>query len=227
MTDKHWNWDHLRYFLALAEHGTLTAAGRQLDVSHSTVLRRIRAFENSLKTRLFEHTSTGYYLTSAGNELHEQAKQMQFTLDAVARDISGADQEIAGEVVIATTDSLSYLLLPEVLKELSDLHNDISFKVLMGVQMRKIEDREVDIAIRTSKEPPESVIGRQVGKINFRHQYTSNNSPDRQFCRCRLLPMDEKATDTRYENVGSQQSTFGFSNVSCRSWHYCSTKLYA
>ena len=183
MTDKHWNWDHLRFFLALAEHGTLSAAGRELDVSHSTVLRRVRAFETSLETRLFEHTSTGYFLTSAGIELNEQARQMKFTLDAVARDISGSDQEIAGEIVIATTDSLSYLLLPALLKELSELHTDLRFKLMMNNLMSNIEDREVDIVIRTCKDPPDSLIGRCVGNIAFSacasRRYLSEHRLDR------------------------------------------------
>ena len=167
MTENRWSWDHLRYFIALAEHGTLSAAGRELDVSHSTVLRRIRAFEATLETRLFEHASNRYILTSAGTELHEQAQQMKFALDAVARNINGADQELAGKIVIATTDSLSYMLLPELLKELSDLHTELHFTVLMNNRMSNIEDREVDIAIRTCKEPPDSLIGRCVGNIDF------------------------------------------------------------
>lgn len=167
MAEKQWSWDHLRYFLALAEHGTLSAAGRELDVSHSTVLRRIRAFEATLETRLFEHTSTGYFLTSAGAELNEQARQMKHTLNAVARDINGADQALAGKIVIATTDSLSFVLLPDILKKLSDLHTELRFTVLMNTQINNIDDREIDIAIRTCKEPPDSLIGRCVGDIDF------------------------------------------------------------
>ena len=167
MAEKNWSWDHLRFFLALAEHGTLSAAGRELDVSHSTVLRRIRAFEATLETRLFEHASTGYFLTSAGVELNEQARQMKLALDAVARDINGADQALAGKIVIATTDSLSFMLLPEILKDLSELHSELSFTLLMNTQINNIEDREVDIAIRTCKEPPDSLLGRCVGDIDF------------------------------------------------------------
>jgi len=161
VTNKQWNWDHLRFFLALAEHGTVSAAGRELAVSHSTVLRRVRAFEASLQTRLFETTSAGYQLNSSGRELHIQAIQMKFALDAVA------DNAVAGEIVIATTDSLSYFLLPKILQELYELHKGLTFKIVMGSQLSKIEDREVDIAIRTCKTPPDNLIGRQIGSIRF------------------------------------------------------------
>lgn len=174
MKDKHWNWDHIRFFLALAEHGTLSAAGRELAVSHSTVLRRVRAFEASLQTSLFETTSAGYQLNNSGQELHAQAIQMKFALEAVARDIAGSDGVLAGEIVIATTDSLSYFLLPKILRELSELHKDLTFKIVMGSQLSKIEDREVDIAVRTCKTPPDNLIGRKIGNLRF----TACASPD-------------------------------------------------
>jgi len=46
------NWDDLRFFLALARAGTVSAAGRELKVKHTTVARRIRALELGLGTRL-------------------------------------------------------------------------------------------------------------------------------------------------------------------------------
>ena len=47
-------WDDLRYVLAVAEAGSLAGAARELRVNHSTVLRRIAAFEQQLGLRLFE-----------------------------------------------------------------------------------------------------------------------------------------------------------------------------
>jgi DNA-binding transcriptional LysR family regulator len=39
------NWDDLRFFLALAREGTVSGAGRALEVKHTTVARRVAAFE--------------------------------------------------------------------------------------------------------------------------------------------------------------------------------------
>lgn len=167
MSTDQWNWDHLRYFFALAEQGTLSAAGRQLNVSHTTVLRRIRVFEASLQTRLFEHTTSGYQLTSSGAELREQATVLKNSLDAVARNIARADHEIAGEVLITTTDSLGFCLMPPLVKELTEAHPELNIKVHMGIQMSDVQNREADIAIRTCKEPPDSLIGRCIGSIAF------------------------------------------------------------
>ncbi|WP_230585961.1 helix-turn-helix domain-containing protein [Xenorhabdus bovienii] len=44
----------------------MTKTATELEVSQSTVSRRIRAIETSLRTRLFVHHQTGYFLTDAG-----------------------------------------------------------------------------------------------------------------------------------------------------------------
>ena len=157
----------MRYFLALADCGTLSAAGRQLEVSHTTVLRRIKSFESSLQTRLFEQTTSGYQLTDAGSILLEQATVFKNSLDLVTRDIESVDHAIAGEVLIATTDSLAFNLMPSLVKKMTDTHPELKIKVHMGIQMSNVQNREADIAIRTCRAPPDALIGRRVGSIGF------------------------------------------------------------
>ncbi|OUR62498.1 LysR family transcriptional regulator, partial [Bermanella sp. 47_1433_sub80_T6] len=65
------NWDDLRYFLALARARTVSAAGRDLSVKHTTVARRIAALEARLGTRLFDHLRDGYAMTQAGEDLYQ------------------------------------------------------------------------------------------------------------------------------------------------------------
>jgi len=167
MNSEKWNWDHLRYFLALANNGTLLAAGRELNVSHTTVSRRIKAFESSLQTRLFEHSSTGYRLTDTGLDLLGQATQLKPSLDTVSRSIGGSDAEIAGNVMITTTDSIAFHLMPPLLKELTDRYPDLRISLFMGSQESNVQNREADIAIRTCKEPPDTLIGRRIGFVKF------------------------------------------------------------
>jgi DNA-binding transcriptional LysR family regulator len=50
MTD----WEDVRYFLAVAREGSVRAAAERLEVTHSTVLRRIAQFEKRLGAQMFE-----------------------------------------------------------------------------------------------------------------------------------------------------------------------------
>jgi len=47
MIDEHLDWDNLRYFLAVARAGKLTAAARRLGQDHTTVGRRIASLEGA------------------------------------------------------------------------------------------------------------------------------------------------------------------------------------
>ena len=100
-----WNWDNFRYFLALAEKRTLIAAAAELDVSHTTVLRRIKAFESQLGTQLFTHSHDGYRLTEKGIDLREQAISLKTSVDSIARSVAGSDNEIGGKITLTTPDT--------------------------------------------------------------------------------------------------------------------------
>lgn len=162
-----WNWDHIRYFLSLAEQGTLSQSARVLGVSHSTVLRRIRRLESVLKTTLFDHTSAGYTLTPAGQKLHIEATSMRSTMSAISREISGVDSQMQGDVVITTTDTIARYIAPRLIARLSEKYAGLNFSLIMANRLSDLDSRDVDIAIRTSKQPPEHLIGRQVAQIRF------------------------------------------------------------
>lgn len=163
----HHNWDHVRFFLALAEHSTLTRAAKHLDVSHSTVLRRINQFEQSLNTRLFEQYPDGYQLTPAGEDLFKECSKIHLNLQSALHSASGIDHRIAGEIVITTSDTLAQYLLPAALKNIQDKHPSLQFHLQMNNQISNLNDREADIAVRPCKAPPEHLIGRKVGELRF------------------------------------------------------------
>lgn len=108
-------WDDLRYVLAVAAEGSLAGAARALGVNHTTVLRRVNAFEERLGLRLFERLPTGYFLTSGGAELIEAARLMEDTVTALERRLAGQDRKLAGAVRVTTTDTLVDMLLLPIL----------------------------------------------------------------------------------------------------------------
>ena len=58
------DWNDLRYLVAVAEQGSTLKAGRSLRVSQTTVARRLAALEEALGLTLFERRSAGYALTA-------------------------------------------------------------------------------------------------------------------------------------------------------------------
>lgn len=162
-----WNWDHIRFFLALSENGTLTDAAKALQVSHSTVLRRIKSFEKQLDTKLFEQRPEGYFLTLAGQKLFEECSKVKQRIQAISQQISGLDHELAGEIVITTTDTLAQYILPKALHEIQTDYPSLQFTLQMANQVSDLNNREADIAIRPCLKPPDDLIGRKVGNLKF------------------------------------------------------------
>ncbi len=109
------NWDDLRFFLALARQRTVSAAGRELNVKHTTVSRRIKALEQRLGTRLFDHFADGYALTAAGENLFHNALSMEEQAQAVDRQVFGLDSQLQGDLVVTASHGLfSRLVFPEL-----------------------------------------------------------------------------------------------------------------
>src|ERR1051325_8495772 len=67
------NYNHLYYFHVAATEGSLSAAAAKLGVKQSTVSEQLRTLERTLNRTLFERTSGGMRLTSAGQIAYEHS----------------------------------------------------------------------------------------------------------------------------------------------------------
>jgi DNA-binding transcriptional LysR family regulator len=161
------DWDDLRYVLAVASAGSLAGAARNLGVNHTTVLRRVSAFEKRLGLRLFERLPTGYVLTAGGEELIAAARHIDDTVTRLGRKLAGQDLRLSGIVRVTTTDTLMGSILPEILAEFRAAHPGIEIEVALSNLMLNLSKRDADVAIRPAKDPPETLVGRRVGKIAF------------------------------------------------------------
>jgi DNA-binding transcriptional LysR family regulator len=160
-------WDDLRYVLAVASAGSLAGAARSLGVNHTTVLRRVDAFEKRLGLRLFERLPTGYALTAGGEELIAAARRVDETVTALERKLAGQDLRLSGVVRVTTTDTLMGSILPAILAEFRASHPGIQVEIGVSNLMFTLTKRDADVAIRPVKDPPGTLIGRRVAKVAF------------------------------------------------------------
>lgn len=160
-------WDDLRYVLAVAEAGSLAGAARELRVNHSTVLRRIAAFEQKLGLRLFERLPTGYVLTAGGEELVAAARSISGTVTELERRIAGQDLRLSGTLRITAPDTLMGSILPDILAEFGEAHPGIALEVAVSNLMFNLTKRDADVALRAADNPPATLVGRRIGKIAF------------------------------------------------------------
>ncbi|MFD1625545.1 LysR family transcriptional regulator [Azospirillum griseum] len=161
------DWDDVRYFLAVARQGSLSAAARQLGVNHSTVLRRIAGLEGAMGVRLFDKLPRGYVLTAAGEEMHRTALAMEETLAAASLRLSGRDAQIDGTLRVTTVDIIALHVLPRHLAAFRQRHPGIRVDVTIAEASLSLTRREADIAIRLIGQPPDTLVGRVVSGLAF------------------------------------------------------------
>jgi DNA-binding transcriptional LysR family regulator len=162
------NWDDYRVFLALAEAGSLLKAGQELQVSHTTVLRRLNSLEERLEVRLFERHKTGYVLTASGEKILNSALYLKDEIDLVERQVVGQDVRLSGEIKISTTDTIGFFWLPPFIKKFKKLYPDITLNVEVDNRHRNLSKREADIVLPSMNRQPDYMVGRELAPIHIR-----------------------------------------------------------
>src|SRR5215470_7415591 len=110
------DWDNLRFFLALAETGSLSRASEKLRVDHSTVARRIETLEHDLGARLVERLSRSYRLTAEGEQIRDRAREIETRIAEIARFANSIDSAPQRVVRVSGPPTLlSQFLAPRLL----------------------------------------------------------------------------------------------------------------
>ena len=158
------NWDDIPFVLAVCEAGSLSEAARNLGVNHSTVYRRIDGVESKLGVRLFERLSHGYVMTTAGEHFLSEASQLRDGVHRIEREIGGQDLRLEGSLSVTTTDSLLYTLRP-VFIAFQQQYTDVELKLISDSRSLDLMQRDADIALRPTLQPPVHWVGRQLFPI--------------------------------------------------------------
>jgi DNA-binding transcriptional LysR family regulator len=92
---RHLTLRQFRYFIAVAESGSVAAASRMLAIAQSAVTKSMQELEDSLGARLFERTSKGIVLTPQGHRFLAGARRV---IGAVADAARLQDDEGSGRL---------------------------------------------------------------------------------------------------------------------------------
>ena len=93
------DWNDLRYFLAVARHHSTIAAGKSLGLSQSTVQRRVNELERRIGRQLMVRHPAGYRLTEFGEALLPYAERVEAAVGDLAAHqfvvgIAGTERDI-------------------------------------------------------------------------------------------------------------------------------------
>lgn len=161
------DWQDLRHFAALARHGTLSGAARELGVDHATVGRRVAALEQALGLRLVDRLPRRAVLTADGRIVAGLAAEVETAAHAIARHARAAASSPAAKVRVSAPPAIAArLVAPQVAT--FQANNPAITLVLSGMAERAALDRgEADIAVRLSRPEQPDLVVRRIGVIRF------------------------------------------------------------
>jgi DNA-binding transcriptional LysR family regulator len=179
MTD----WENIRYFLAVAQAGTLSGAARSLKVDHATVSRRLAALETALELPLVDRLPRSCRLTAVGRQVLERAVAMETESDGIARLAKAARTPLVGRVVLSAPPVLVAHLLAEQLWRFRADYPDIRLSLSAQKQQISLSRREADVAVRLIRPEATGDVARKLGTMTFglyaHRSYVHLAAPDR------------------------------------------------
>ncbi len=144
-------WDDLRYFLEVQRAGSLTGAGVKLEADQSTVGRRLSSFEAKLGARLFFRTPDGFVATPAGERLLPRALQIEEEVEAIAREVSGEEARLTGNVRLTAPHALGACIVAPLLVDLGERWPGIDLELITDDRYLSLSRREADMAVRVGR----------------------------------------------------------------------------
>lgn len=156
------DWDDLRFFLAVARAGRLTVAARRLGADHATVSRRITALEDALKAKLFERRPQGYALTEHGERLLAKAETIESEALAAQSEIGGADLALSGTVRIGAPDGFGTFFLAPRIGQLAERYPELEIQLVAMPRLLSLSKREADIAISLNPPKEGKIVARKL-----------------------------------------------------------------
>ncbi len=166
------DWDKLRIFHAVAEAGSFTHAGEQLNLSQSAVSRQISALEESLKVPLFHRHARGLILTEQGELLYRTAHDVFGKLAMTEALLTESKDRPKGPLKITTTVAFGSNWLSPRINDFMEVYPEIEVHLLLADRELDLSMREADLAIRFAPPRQADLVQRHLMTVHV-HCYAA------------------------------------------------------
>lgn len=146
------NCDFNKYkiFYAVAESKSFSKAADVLHISQPAISYAIKELEDTLKTKLFIRERNGIKLTDDGEKLMYYAQKALNSLITAEKIITEREEEVTGLVRIGIYSHISLFMLPQIIKEFTDIYPGAKFSIYQSSNYdlrEKLKHRELDFII--------------------------------------------------------------------------------
>src|ERR1700755_2032686 len=155
------DWDLIRSFLAVARAGKLTLGAKHLRIDHATLSRRIATLEKALGVKLFDHSVSGYSLTSQGEQLLLRSEAIESSFFSLDRQFGGSSR-VSGTVRIGAPDGFGTTVLAPAIGKLAAAHPELEIDLVATPRIFSLSKREADIVFALGRPSRGRLHGRKL-----------------------------------------------------------------
>ena len=151
--------------LAIAETRSPLKAAELAGVSASTMYRHINALEAKVGTKLFDRLPEGWQPTPAGEDAILLAKDVEKSVSDLEARLRIKTTVPQGPLVISVSDDFASRYIAGLLGDFCHRYPAITPALHVSNAFADLARHEADVAIRPSKDPGETLIGRKSGQM--------------------------------------------------------------
>jgi DNA-binding transcriptional LysR family regulator len=160
--EKMFDWNDLRYFLAVARHHSTIAAGKSLGLSQSTVHRRVSELERRIGRQLMTRQPSGYRLTEFGEELVPYAERVEAAISDLELRVKDTARELAGVIRVTCPEPIVYRLTKSsLIDRFHTRHPGLRVEFVTSDRYLDLSKGEADVAFR-SGDTDDELVGRKI-----------------------------------------------------------------
>lgn len=160
------DWNLIKLYLTLLEEKNISATAKKLDMSDSTLFRRLTNYEKEYG-KLFIRKNGEYIASELGGALIGPARDAHRAFGDIERALAFQDSGGASRVRITAPTSFSYGYLPALIEKFKEERPDINVDLLVSNDALCLNTRQADIAVRVTSSPPDNFIGKKVRDIKW------------------------------------------------------------
>jgi len=141
---------HLKYFVAVAELGSVSRAAEKLFIAQPPLSMQIKQLEDEIGVRLLLRYPRGVRLTAAGSAFLEEARDLLARAERAKQLARRKDNAAAGLARVAYVPSAGHTVIPRLVRRLRSLHPECEIDVREMVttqQSQALLHGEIDIGL--------------------------------------------------------------------------------
>ena len=157
----------MRVFVKIADAGNLSAAGRQLGQSLTSVSRQLMALEEFLGTTLVERTTRHLSLTESGLLYYERAKQILEEVAEAERGLTAQRGVASGRLHVSAPSLFGRLRLAPMLPGFLAEQSQVSIDLMLVDRPVRLAEEGIDVALRVGPLEDSGLIARKLDDIQI------------------------------------------------------------